>query len=329
MVQIPNYGFRDIWACSFIPFFAQAWFCGNPKWSTKEIPDLSGKKVIVTGGNAGIGKETTKALLEHNANVYIACRDSKKAEDAIEELHLKTGKKAIFLRMDLSDLKSVKAAAKEFMSKEKELHILFNNAGVMFTPMEQLANGHDLQMHTNVVGPFYFTKLLLPILISSAKNAPDGKVRVITTSSSGHYIARANPLNFNTFKDGPARAKYTPHDMYIQSKFANIVFAQELARLYEDRGIVSTSVNPGNLKTDLNRHINNFFEAFLLRFLQLYPADMGALTQLWAGTSHEGVGLGGKYLIPWAKIGVPREESLDPQLGKDLWTWLEEQVEGV
>jgi len=126
-------------------------------FTVKDIPDLSGKVIIVTGANTGIGKETAKALLSHNAKVYIAARSKEKAEQAIADLKDQTGKEAIFLKLDLSDLNSVKAAAEEFQSQEKALHVLFNNAGVMMPPMDQLTTqGYDLQIGTNTLGPFYF-----------------------------------------------------------------------------------------------------------------------------------------------------------------------------
>lgn len=89
-------------------------FPGKPSWSANQLPDLSGKVVLVTGGNAGIGKETVKQLLRKNATVYLATRSQERAERAIEELHEQTGKRAHFLPLDLSDLNSVKNAAEEY-----------------------------------------------------------------------------------------------------------------------------------------------------------------------------------------------------------------------
>ncbi|KZP27446.1 NAD(P)-binding protein [Athelia psychrophila] len=302
-------------------------FPPRAKWSTKEIPDLSGKVAVVTGANTGIGWETAKALLEHNAKVYIAARSPERAHKAIEELKSVTGKQAYFLKLDLADLKSVKAAAAEFNSKEPELHILFNNGGVMAPPVEELtADGYDLQFGTNVLGHFYFTKLLLPALLAGTKTSDDGHVRVVNTSSLGHLLAG---LDFNTFKDSPARKKAGTQNLYAQSKNGNVVFATELARRYGVQGIVSTSLHPGYIGTDLARHFNleNPLIAFVLRLS--YQPWQGALTQLYAGTSPEGKDFNGKYLIPFARLGSPHANTRDPKLGEDLWTWLEEQTEGI
>ncbi|KIO23027.1 hypothetical protein M407DRAFT_215532, partial [Tulasnella calospora MUT 4182] len=120
---------------------------------SRDMPDLTGKVIIVTGGNTGIGKHTIRALLNKNAKVYMASRSKERAEKAIADLKQETGKDAIFLELDLASLDKVTKAAKEFMSKEPALHILFNSGGVMVPPIEQVTeDGYDLQFGTNVLG---------------------------------------------------------------------------------------------------------------------------------------------------------------------------------
>ncbi|KAF8815943.1 NAD(P)-binding protein [Phlegmacium glaucopus] len=301
-------------------------FPPESKFNVQDIPDLSGKVIIVTGANTGIGKETAKALLAHNAKVYIAARNEEKAKSAIDELREQTGKEAIFLKLDLADLQSIKTAAEDFVSKEKELHVLFNNAGVMMPPVEQVtAQGYDLQFGTNVLGHFYFTKLLLPTLLAAAKTSPDGKARIVNTSSITHFLASG--LDFNTFKEGTARKKKGTKMLYSQSKLGNIHVSKEFAKRYGEHGIVSISLNPGNIKSDLQRHIPPF-ASFMMAFT-LHQTPYGALTQLWAGTSPQGTELNGKYLIPWARVGQATSVANDPKLSAELWTWLEEQVKDI
>jgi NAD(P)-dependent dehydrogenase (short-subunit alcohol dehydrogenase family) len=306
-----------VFICQFFP--------PKSKFAVGDIPDLSGKVIIVTGANTGVGFETAKALLAHNARVYVAARNQEKAEAAIEQLKTVTGVQALFLKLDLANLKSVKAAAEEFLSKEKELHVLFNNGAVMAPPVDQLtADGYDLQFGTNVLGHFYFTKLLIPSLLAAAKSSPELSARVVNTSSAGHLFSN---LDFNTFKDGPARKKMGTQLLYCQSKFGNVVFATELARRYGDQGIISTSLHPGSIQSDLQRY-GSRMQRYLSTIL-LKESSYGALTQLWAGTSSEGRNLNGKYLIPWARVGSAREDTQDLATGKELWAWLEEQVKDV
>ncbi|RPD78174.1 NAD(P)-binding protein [Lentinus tigrinus ALCF2SS1-7] len=295
----------------------------KPKWGVVDIPDLSGKVMIVTGGNAGIGKETVKALLMRGAKVYMAARSESKAFAAMEELRTATGKSVIFLKLDLADLRSVKAAAAEYMSKESKLDVLFNSGGVMFPPVEQLTvDGYDLQFGTNVLGHFYLTQLLIPVLLSGASQSPDQHARVINTSSMGH--ASVSGIDFETLRDHAKRKKMGTQKLHFQSKFATVVFSNELHRRYGDQGIVSVSLHPGHLKTDLQRHVSHFEKVISAPLL--HPASMGALTQLWAGTSIDGLQLGGEYLIPWARLGSAREETQDAQLGKKLWAWMENAI---
>ncbi len=193
---------------------------------------------MFAGGNSGIGYETVKVLLQHNAKVYIAARSEEKAASAIASLKQETGKDANFLTLDLSSLASIKKAAQEFLSREPQLHILFNNAyvnhfpydvlywhrlilhyrsGVMWPPKEMLTEeGYDLQWGIHVVGHWYFTELLMPALLAGVETSPDHHARVITTSSSAAY---AQTIKWDTLKDTPARKKQSTGDLYGQSKF--------------------------------------------------------------------------------------------------------------
>ncbi|PCH33230.1 NAD(P)-binding protein [Wolfiporia cocos MD-104 SS10] len=297
-------------------------FPPTSKFTADQIPDLTGRVMIVTGGNVGIGRETVKALLKHNAKVYMASRSREKAEAAIQQLKQQTGKEAIFLELDLSDLSSVKRSAEEFLSKEKGLHVLFNNAGVMWPPVELVtADGYDLQFGTNVIGHFFFTKLLIPALIAGVESSPDQHSRIVNVSSGAAYMST---LNWDTFKDGPARRRMASNVLYAQSKHGNVVVAREFAKRYADKGIVSTSLNPGNIRSELQRYAPRTLRS--LMNVMLYPTPQGALTQLWAGTMPETLDYNGKFLVPWARVGQCRKEAYDDAIGERLWNWLEEQV---
>ncbi|KAG8679169.1 hypothetical protein FRC12_011351 [Ceratobasidium sp. 428] len=308
-------------------------FPGKPRWSIDQIPDLTGQVIIVTGGNAGIGRETCKVLLNKGAKVYMAARSKSKADEAIEWLKAETGGKAPeFLQLDLADLTSVRRAVEEFKQKEEKLDVLFNNGGVMMPPIEmKTATDYDIQFGTNVLGHYLFTTLLLPVLIHTAQTSPRGHVRVVNTSSNGHRFAPKGGIDYSTLTPNDTesearRRKMGTTTLYAQSKWGNVVFANELARRYESQGIISTSLHPGIIKTELQRHMTlGGIQQAILNSL-LWPAPYGALTQLYAGTASEGANFSGKYLAPWAKVSKARADTRDEEAGRKLWAWLEEQV---
>ncbi|KAJ7748817.1 NAD(P)-binding protein [Mycena maculata] len=292
------------------------------KWTAVDVPDLSSRVMLVTGANSGLGLETAKVLLRHNAKVYVACRSISKGEAAIATLKKETGKEAILLLLDLSSLDSIKQAAAEFRSKESDLHVLFNNAGIMASPAALFTHeGYDLQFGVNVLGHFCLTQLLLPCLIAGAKSSPDHVARIVNTSSQTHILGN---INFDALTDTPTRSKMSPDDLYAQSKFGNIVFSSECAKRYAADGVISTALHPGMLTTDIGRHFHPLKRRLIHALCHSPP--MGAVTQLWAGTAPEAASANGKYLIPWARIGSPHQGTLDPETGAKLWGWLEDQV---
>ncbi|KAF4598899.1 hypothetical protein EYR38_007311 [Pleurotus pulmonarius] len=258
----------------------------------------------------------------------MASRSEERARSAITELKEATGKEAFFLHLDLGNLANVRKAAEEFLRralKEKELHVLINNAGVMYPPISQVTDdGYDMQFGTNVIGHFHFTQLLMPALVSAAQSAPDKHARIVTVSSWGHELWPG--LVYDTFTDGPARRKCSTHYLYSQSKYGNVVVARELARRYADQGIVSIALHPGSINSELARYTPGWnLWGKLLEYL-LYDTAHGALTQLYAATAPEAGELNGKYLIPWARLGKAIPSTQDPEVAAKLWAWLEAAV---
>ncbi|KAK4700611.1 hypothetical protein P7C70_g5631, partial [Phenoliferia sp. Uapishka_3] len=283
----------------------------------RDIPSLAGKVVIVTGGNAGIGFETCRQLLLHDAKVYLGARSSAKANAAIDTLKNQTGKDDIhFLELDLGDLRGVRAAADTFLRGEAKLDVLFNNAGVMTPPTDQLTSqGYDLQMGTNVLGPYFFTKLLLPAL-----KAAHG--RIINTSSSGHHFTPGESgLDFATFDGGNERDRIIKSwglsgswKLYGQSKLGNVVLSNLWARELAGE-VYSCALHPGGIKTELQRHSAPWLQQ-LAQYL-LYPAHMGAWTQLYAGTTAEPSQINGQADAKAANVATQEL----------LRSWLDEQLE--
>lgn len=294
----------------------------------RDIPDLAGKVIIVTGGNSGLGKETVKALLLKNAKVYMASRSRSKAEAAIDDLKQQTGREALFLDLDLANLDKVRKAADEFMRKEPALHILFNSGGVMFPPVDMLTDdGYDLQFGTNCLGHAHFTLSLMPALMDGARSSPDGKARVINTSSFVVYYNTQPLIKWNTLRDDPARTARGTQSLYAQSKYGVVGFSNELARRYAEHGILSNAVNPGSIKTDLQRHLPSFARTIIYTLFSK-PAPMGALTQLYAATSPETANATGKWFVPWAREWPHSDQTRNPEVEGQLWEWIQEQRKG-
>jgi retinol dehydrogenase-12 len=228
-----------------------------------------------------------------------------KAVNAIKEGYPDSKGRVEFLKLDLSDLATIKPAAEEFMAKESKLHVLTNNAGVMFPPKgSKDKHGHELQLGTNCLGPFLFTKLLTPLLQKTAAEEPAGSVRVTWAASlmaqvqapkGGVELTEAGPRTFDSQVD------------YSQSKAANCLFASEFAARHAKDGIISVSWNPGNLASDLQRHMQSFAQ-FLMGFM-LYPPVYGAYTELFAACWPDiTASQSGSYVAPWGRIMPQRAD---------------------
>lgn len=224
--------------------------------------------------------------------------------------------------MDLGDLKTIKPAVDEFLSKESRLDVLYNNAGVMIPPKEELTkDGYDLQFGTNVLGHFLLTRLLLPKLLESAQG---GHARIVTMTS---VVRLSGILDFATVKPGRARDATSAWVLYFQSKLGDEILAQELARRYGNRGIVSLATAPGNLDTSLWKHHANAKPLMhKLTKTRLKPPRLGALAPLYAATMPEAAKHNGRTWRPYGLLAGDNPLATNPALGRDLWTWCEEQA---
>ncbi|KAJ7472556.1 NAD-P-binding protein [Mycena latifolia] len=298
----------------------------------RDVPDLSGKIVLVTGGNSGIGFHTAKELLLKGAMVYLAARFPEKGAEAIAQLEAETNKTAIFLELDLADLRSVRRAATEFLQHESRLDILFNNGGIMEPPTYMLtAQNIDLQFGTNVVGHYFLTELLIPALTASTK-AHGLPARIINVSSSGHLNAPPAGIEFASLIGGAARDSWidacgpiAPTCLYGQSKLANILLSNHFAAKHKDV-VVSTALHPGGIRTGLRRYGSGWTRALKDRLL--YPPAMGALTQLWAATVALPAEINSQYLVPWGAVGTADVRAANGTLQRELVAYLEGAVEG-
>ncbi|RYP80655.1 hypothetical protein DL769_002337 [Monosporascus sp. CRB-8-3] len=308
-----------------------------PTFTENNLPDLDGKVYIVTGANTGVGKEVAHILYSKNAKVYVAARSKEKAINAIKEIKERTPQskgQLVFLQLDLADLSTIKVSAEEFLSRETSLHVLFNNAGVMTPPQgSRTAQGYDLQLGVNCVGSFMFTKLLTPTLVTTAKAEPAGAVRVVWVSSSAaEVLSPTGGLELDNLDYHSERNTYTKYGV---SKAGSYLYSTEFAKRHRDDGIVSMSLNPGNLDSELFRSQVYIMGMFLKLFV-LHPPVYGAYTELFAGLSPEvTLEKSGGWIIPWGRFDSIRDDLVVSSKSKaeggtgvaeEFWKWSEEQI---
>ncbi|KAJ3152085.1 Uridine-cytidine kinase-like 1 [Geranomyces michiganensis] len=293
-----------------------------------DLPDLSGKVAIVTGGNTGIGYITCLHLAERNARVYMASRTKSRAEAAIEKIKALHPKAEVFwLDMDLMDLATVKRAAETFLQKEQRLDILVNNAGIMATPYNLTKDGVEEQFQTNHLGHFLFTTKLLPLLKQTARE--HGSARIVNLSSLAHAQLSTAAMNFDTLENVNqeyGRVKGT-FNRYGQSKLANGLFTVELDRRLKGENVFCNFVHPGVIATELHRGVGSSYGQWLSKLYDiagratLLTPYQGALTSLYAAASPEIVekGYRARYFVPYAKLAEPSAYALDEVKAKNLW----------
>jgi len=301
-------------------------------WTTANLPDLSGRTVVVTGGNGGLGFEAALALVGAGARVVLGCRDASKAEDAVKRIRQeRSGASVDALPLDLASLASVRDFAKAFLDRHGELHVLVNNAGVMAIPRRTTADGFEMQLGTNHLGHFALTGLLLERLLVS-----DG-ARVVNVSSTAHRLGRMR------FDDLQAESSYSRWGAYGQSKLANLLFTYELDRRVRaaGAGLSCLACHPGYAATNLQfagpRMDGSSFRESIMRVAnRIFSQDaaMGALPSLYAAAAPEAEG--GDYIGPdrfaqtWGHPMKVRSSarSYDRESATRLWE-VSEELTGV
>ncbi len=293
----------------------------STNWTTNDIPDLTGKTIIVTGGNSGLGYQAVKAFASKNARIILACRSVAKGEEAREKIIAVYPAAEIFvLELDLTDLKSVRNFVAKFKQNHSRLDILVNNAGIMMVPYGLTKDGFEKQLGTNHLGHFALTGLLLDVL----KKTP--KSRVVTVSSMAH---KGGVMDFDNllYKDGTG---YSPLKAYGRSKLSNLLFTFELQRFFETNKIdcMALAAHPGVSDTNLFTYaapkwVMNIFRPVMLLFMQ--PSAMGVLPELRASVDSNAKG--GEYYGPNGNrelkgypIIVPSNKaSLNKEDARKLW----------
>jgi NAD(P)-dependent dehydrogenase (short-subunit alcohol dehydrogenase family) len=284
---------------------------------------LAGKTAIVTGANSGIGVETARVLAKAGAKVIMAVRSIAPAEEIAFKIRQQTGATIEVKHLDLTDLASVRAFAKEFDESGQSLQLLINNAGVMATPLGVTKQHIELQVGTNHVGHFFLTNLLRPAL---ARGAPS---RIVNLSSEAHKQGRGARL-LETIEDDRthSRRKYKPFQAYGDSKLANILFTRELAKVLP-KGVEAFALHPGVIPTPLSRSLGLggvIFRVAGRPFMK--SVAQGAATTIYAATAPELTGKSGAYLSD-CHLATPSRDAQDDVTAKKLWDATEKLIASV
>ncbi|KAF3921763.1 hypothetical protein AA313_de0200577 [Arthrobotrys entomopaga] len=260
------------------------------------------KTILITGGNAFIGAETTRALHATGATIYITVRDTAKGQEAITEIMKSdpSNQASIhMITMHLDDLTSVRQGAIEFLQQSgNKLNLLICNAGVMATPYGLTKDGFETQFATNYLSHFLLFQLLKPALLASS--TPEYNSRVIMLASESH---RQGEVNFDdyTFKSG-----YHPIKAYGQAKTAEMYMANTIDRRFGNAGLHALSVHPGAIHSNITAHVRKIAEPmWQIPSVKAREksAAQGAATSVYAAVSKEWEGKGGRYLSNCMEMG--------------------------
>ena len=287
--------------------------------------DLSGKACVITGASSGLGRESARAMAAAGAHVVLTARNP----DALAQTAQWIGAevpdaRTSTVRLDLTALGSVRAAANAIRDITPAIHVLMNNAGVMFTPFGRTHDGFETQVGTNHFGHFELTRLLVPQLIAA------GNARIVTLSSGGHVMGDVD------FDDPNWESReYDKFVAYGASKTANILHAMEADRRLRGFGIRAYAVHPGTVATSLARHMSRSDFSRLRKlaaassvargepndgFLDFTTPEHGAATQVWAAVSPELADRGGLYLEDCGVSEAVAAYARDEQRATDWWT---------
>lgn len=267
--------------------------------------------ILITGGNAGIGKATATALAKKGAKIIIACRNESKAKQAVAEIKSASKNEEIYsLTCDLASFESVKNCAENYRAQFGQLDILINNAGLVTDKLQFTKDGFELQIGVNHLGHFLLTNRLVDLLEKATEP------RIVNVSSKAHYSGK---IRFDSFKGELGAAKYKGMLAYAQSKLANILFTKELARRYPN--ICSHSLHPGVVGTEIaGKNDNKTSWRFLWKIFSpfMLSPNKGAKTSIFLATSPAVLKTNGKYFDKQKEV-EPTPLANDVDLAKELW----------
>ncbi|KAL9593768.1 MAG: hypothetical protein Q9219_007389 [cf. Caloplaca sp. 3 TL-2023] len=291
-----------------------------------DIPDLSQKTFLITGGTNGLGKQTIFTLAKNSPeHIYFTGRNAKAADEVISQT--KTVAPNVHLTLiqcDQLSLASVKKAAQSFLSQASRLDVLIANAGVMATDPALSEDGYENQFATNHMAHALFVKLLLPILQSTASTAGDARVLFLT--STGFMFPFPGGVQFDGLKTTQDLGPGTQWARYGQSKLANVQYPTELARRYPE--ITWVSLHPGVVNTDLVGRLKPDEKDLVYQMNKVVvEPEEGVYNTVWAATTNKSDLANGELYLPVGQKGEHTKESADKELQGKLWDWTQKELE--
>ena len=280
------------------------------------LPDLSGRTVLITGGNSGIGKATATALATAGATVVITARNAERGREAVDEIKRASANAAVEVRdLDLARLSTVRSFAEGFLADYPKLDVLILNAGLTAAKRQVTDDGFELLFQVNHLGHFLLTRLLQDRLIESAPS------RVVVVASVAHKQARGID-----FDDLQSERSYSHMRVYARSKLANILFAGELARRLEGANVTVNALHPGTVRTgwggDGEGGLILGMGLKLASWAFLSP-EQGAQTSVYLAASPDVAGKTGGYYVK-RRLQQPSAAARDDEAARRLWEVSEE-----
>ena len=274
--------------------------------------DMTGKVVLITGGNAGIGLETGVGLGRKGARVVITSRDTARGDAARAEIVRRTGNESVdVMQLDLASFASVRAFAAAFLDRYDRLDVLIDNAGLVLGSRSVTEDGNETTFQVNHLGHFLLTALLRGRLIASAPS------RVVVVSSDAHKNARRG-LDFD---DLQSERKYRSFSVYSKSKLANIMFTRELARQLDGTGVTVNCAHPGFVASRFGRDGDiGMLGGIVMPLLRPFAltAEQGAQTSVYLASDPAVDGITGAYWVKCAPV-TPSDAALDDVAARRLW----------
>ncbi len=284
-----------------------------------DVADMTGKTVVITGANSGIGLETAVALARAGAKTLITVRDRARGEAAVADIRARSGHDDVdVVVFDLGSIASTRQGAAEILARCDRIDVLVNNAGVVLSSRRETEDGLEATFAVNHLGPFVLTELLLDRLKQSAP------ARIVNVASTAHKGARKG-LNFD---DLQSSLGYAGMQVYSKSKLANIYFTTELARRLEGTGVTANCLHPGTVATGYGRDGDSSgVLAFGLKVIKpfILNAEQGARTSIYLASSPDVAGVTGKYFVK-CKPRLPSAAARDDEAARRLWERSEEIV---